>query len=368
MKTLKTIVFILGVLSIPLAGYTQSFTQGFLASAEESGTQEFFYQNSEYRYGSYVYVAGASINSNGDYDVLLSKFYGSTLVWSVTWDRGDGDDYAVDVTVDNSGRIIVVGTTYSSSSNYDGLILKYTETGSLAWSDTFNGANFMDGFSTTIVDGSDNIYVSGGTITSTESANFVTRKYNSSGSTIWTSQYDYNNLQDVGVKLVYGGGVLRVSGASQDNSSNWSIATVAYNATNGSQMSVSRISGTNNGLDEVWDVVADEDYTYIAGSVDNGNGYDWKVIKLDVDLDTVWTADYNNATNGDDKAKSIKVDIYDNVYVTGFETTSSEDKNYLTRNYSSSGVLQWSKDYDNNGGEDRGQTLEIDNSQDIIVS
>jgi len=163
--------------------FAQQSEQAFLEAYAEKGAQEFFYKNSRASYGGYTYVAGASINDDGNYDMLLTKYSGATEVWSQSWNgTNNHNDYAADVVIDGSGNVIICGATLVSGVNYDAVIVKYNSSGTLQWSTTYSGgASLADGFVSIEKDNSNNYYVCGGTLTTTEQTNFLTVKYNSSG-------------------------------------------------------------------------------------------------------------------------------------------------------------------------------------------
>lgn len=138
-----------------------------LDNVSASGVQQMFYRNKVLKVGSYTYICGATINSSGDYDMLLSKFdaVADTLVWSATYGGGYlGDDYAADLAVDGSSNIIVVGTTQVGSLNYDAIAIKYNSSGVQQWVSTYAGAaNGPDGFTTVVLNGTD-VYAAGGAV------------------------------------------------------------------------------------------------------------------------------------------------------------------------------------------------------------
>jgi len=347
----------------------QQSEQAFLDAAAEKGAQEFFYKNSRASSGGYLYVAGASLNDDGHYDMLLTKYSGTTEVWSTSWDgSASGDDYAASIVIDGSGNIIIAGTTEVTSTNYNGVIAKYNTSGTLQWATTYAGnAGLLDGFVSVARDGSNNIYACGGTLTTTEQSNFVTVKYNSSGTQQWASIYDSSDLQDLAVKCVVSGTTVRTSGGSQINADDWKMTTVSYNTSTGAQGSVNQTGGDDEGVDQVRDVWTDGTNTYVVGAVRNTTMYDWKILKLDANLTVTWSATYNGTDNLDDIANSVKVDGAGNVYVTGYTTVTGEGKNFLTRKYNSSGTLQWSKTF-HYEQDDEALTLELDANGNVLIS
>lgn len=231
MKTIKPL-FLLSLFLITVSLTAQTTEIAFLKSYATKGVQENFHESSEITSGGYTYVAGSSIGNDGHYDILLTKYHGTTEQWSVNWGTSNnGDDYSADIAVDGNGNLLVCGTSQINGDiDYDAVLLKFSPSGTLLWDETFDGSSsLLDGFVSVATDANSNVYVCGGSVTTSEQANFVTIKYNSSGVEQWTSFYDFNDLNDVATKLLVVGNSVRVSGASQDTSDDWLMTTVSYN-------------------------------------------------------------------------------------------------------------------------------------------
>jgi len=105
--------------------------------AQSEGVQEFFYKNVTVTDGSNnVYVAGATLNGDGNYDLLISKFdkYGVHL-WSDTIaGAGEGHDMAAAIAIDPEGDILVCGTiSEGGSAGNNMLLVKYDTDGFEYW-------------------------------------------------------------------------------------------------------------------------------------------------------------------------------------------------------------------------------------------
>jgi len=109
---------------------------------------------------------------------------------------GNADDYPSAMTTDNSGNVIVTGSSVSTAGNYDFTTIKYNSSGVMQWNKSYNGtANFgaQDYAKAIISDASGNIFVTGGGSELVSGCDFVTIKYNSSGTEQWTKKY-YGSL------------------------------------------------------------------------------------------------------------------------------------------------------------------------------
>ncbi|RFC54418.1 T9SS type A sorting domain-containing protein [Brumimicrobium aurantiacum] len=67
----------------------------------------------------YVYMAGSSINSNGNHDIIIQKFTpDGGLVWEQTYNgAADMDDFAADLFVDDDNNVFVTGTAIDDVSD-----------------------------------------------------------------------------------------------------------------------------------------------------------------------------------------------------------------------------------------------------------
>ena len=83
-----------------------------------------------------------------------------------------------------------------------------------------------------------------------------------------------------------------------------------------------------------------------------------------------WSRTYNGQVNSTDKAFGIAVDETDNVYVTGYVTTSSNANNTdaVVLKYSASGILKWDELYSGNGNvtADKGWGIVVDTDENDV--
>jgi hypothetical protein len=290
---------------------------------------------------SNLFVASSTFNDSTDvHDLLLQKFNsGGTLIWSNQFNISGGGEILVgDMVLDGSGNPIVTGAVLKDTNSYDALTVKYTALGAVSWSKTWNGnANGYDGCTSVTTDGSGNIYVCGMATTTSTSRDFLAIKYTSGGTQSWVALYDNSSLTDIGVKVTEDSGVLRVFGAAQTNGTTWVIVAVRYYTSSGTQFAANVLSSSIV-FNEVNSYTTDaNDNTYVVGTLNNGgNGYDFLTIKVDADMAVVWSATWDGS--GDkDVAKAVAVDASGNVFVTGYTTTTSNGRNFMTLKYNSSG-------------------------------
>lgn len=138
-----------------------------------------------------VYVTGYSLNSSGDYDFVTIKYAGSTgaALWAspARYDGSGNDDIAYGVAASSAGYVYVTGTDGA-----DIATVKYSAAdGSEKWVNTQNGpSNGYDAGLDVAVDSRGNVYVAGFTYSSSTTFDFVTIKYTASGAQAWLKTYD----------------------------------------------------------------------------------------------------------------------------------------------------------------------------------
>ena len=250
--------------------------------------------------GNAVYVTGytASANypttigaydqsHNGSYDVFVSKLTsdGSTLAWS-TFIGGSSLDAGNSLVVDGSGNVYVAG--YTTSANYptttgaydqshggsnEVLVTKLNSNGSsLIWS-TFVGGTNSDVCRSLAVDGSGNVYITGGTTSpdypTTAGAydqvygggatdDVLVTKINSDGASLAWSTYIGGSNPDYGNSLTLdGSGNVYVAGYTQ--SSGYPTTTGAYDQSYNGGYDILVTKLNSNGASLAWS-------TFIGGS------------------------------------------------------------------------------------------------------
>jgi uncharacterized delta-60 repeat protein len=128
-------------------------------------------------------VTGGSTNAPQPFDYAYCTIkYSSTGVqqWTARYDNpGVFDDIAFSVAVDESGDVYVTGESGSSGSGFDYATVKYSSSGGQpAWVQRYNGpANDTDVAYKVIVDGANNVYVTGWSRGTGTGYDYATIKY-----------------------------------------------------------------------------------------------------------------------------------------------------------------------------------------------
>jgi hypothetical protein len=322
-------------------------------------------------------VAGATVNGSGNYDILVAKYNSSGVQqWIQQYNgAGNNQDMATSLYIDASSNVYITGVV-TTATNIDMVTIKYNSSGTQQWLSTYNGAgSTYDCGADLITDASGNVYVCGSAYNAAGNLDYVTIKYNSSGTQQWATLYAHtSNLNDAPVKIAYRAltGVVTVSGAVQTGATAYSFGVIKYGASTGAQQAATITAGGSSGIDQVFDMAVDTSgNTYIAGGIPvGGQGYNTCIIKLNSSLAIQWQATYNGASNLDDMANGIMVnDVTGNVYFTGYTTSSTQGKNFLTVKYNSSGTQQWAQTYnDTLDGDDVANGIIIDASDNVYVT
>jgi uncharacterized delta-60 repeat protein len=323
------------------------------------------------------YVVGTSWNGV-NFDIVTVKFDNNgTQVWNPAYNgTGNGYDEARAIAIDASGNVYVTGYSAGPSANYDIVTIMYNSSGAQQWATRFNGtANGFDEGYDIAVDGSGNVYVTGGTTTTTSNANYVTIKYNSAGVQQWATTYSNNNSNTECARAIAldGSGNVYVTGTSFGATDN-DIATIKYN-NSGAQQWVRRYNGPGSVYDEGADIAVDAGgNVFITGYVRDLVGttnYSYATIKYDAAGTQQWASIYDGAGSDYDAANALCLTPAGNVAVTGrtIGTGATADDCTTILYDGTSGAEIWVRNYDGGATQyDEGIAVAADSSNRIFVT
>ncbi len=322
-----------------------------------------------------VYVTGESFGIGTDYDFVTIKYNAQGVQqWVQRYDGPDNDDDCANaLTIDNYGNVYVTGESFSYSSNYDYVTIKYSSLGSQLWLQRYNGAgNGIDFPNAISIDASNNVYITGMSWGTGTSYDYATIKYSPSGVQQWIQRYNGtgNNSDDGRALVLDNSGNVYVTGVSFGVSSYEDFTTIKYN-TQGVQQWVNRYNGQTHSYDEASCLVIDnENNLYITGASEgSGTYFDYATIKYNANGERLWTARYNGPGNGRDYAHSVAIDILGNVYVTGESYNSGTDYDFTTIKYNPNGVEQWVQRYNGSANRyDAGSDICVDRLGNVYVT
>jgi uncharacterized delta-60 repeat protein len=290
---------------------------------------------------------------------------------------GNYDDEAVSITVDAAGNVYVTGYSDGSGTGEDYATIKYNSSGAQQWLVRYNGpGNYLDLPTSIAVDGSGNVYVTGGSYSGADytTEDYATIKYNSAGVQQWAVRYNGPGDNEDGAYsiAVDPQGNVYVTGTSWGTSTSLDYATIKYNSA-GVQQWVARYDGPFNDFDFPRSLVIDNSgNVYVTGFSSQGlNNYDYATVKYNSSGVQQWATRYNGPGNNNDIARKIAIDIFGNVYVTGSSLSGANDttSDFATIKYNSSGVQQWASRYNGPGNStDQGYAIGLDAAGNIYVT
>ena len=181
-----------------------------------------------------LYLAGMTPTLSNGYDYDIIKLDSSlNIVWEQTYDGADHlNDIANGIQVSTTGDVYVTGSSRTSGSGDDYLTLKYNSSGSLIWARTFNDSlNGNDVASAMAMDNSGKIIITGSALTdSLNNLNYYTIKYDTAGIVQWSIVFDGDkHLNDRATNIAIDTvGAIVVTGASETATGVFEYATVRY--------------------------------------------------------------------------------------------------------------------------------------------
>lgn len=246
------------------------------------------------------------------------------------------DDEAMSVALDSSGNVYVAGWTHAalpgqtSSGSFDAFLRKYDATGSVVWTRQF-GSSASDYAFFVAPDSSGDVYLAGYTQealagqTSCGADDAFLVKYDSTGSILWTRQF----------------------GSSSDDYA----SSIGFDSS-GNVYVVGETLGT------------------LPGQSSSGS-HDAFLMKYDATGSVIWTRQFG--TNSEDVAHSLALDSSDNVYAAGYTEgafigeTSSGGRDAFLRKYNPTGMELWTCQFGSTG-DDVAYSVAVDSSGSSYVA
>jgi uncharacterized delta-60 repeat protein len=187
-------------------------------------------QPSSVKYDSYgnIYITGYFLSLSSGYDCFTMKYLANgDTAWSRTYNSaGANGDKSNAIVIDNQNNVIITGS--KGGANDDCLTIKYNTNGVEQWVRSYNGTGNIDDQGNSItIDNNNNVYITGFTYTTTY--DYLTIKYNSSGSQQWLQTYNGpGNVEDrINATAVDNNGNCYITGVS-GGTSTVDCATIKY--------------------------------------------------------------------------------------------------------------------------------------------
>lgn len=273
------------------------------------------------------------------------------------------------ITTDSTGAIYIAGWSKhlaDDTSGYDGIIKKFTANGTedATWNKVIDFAGNDEKIYAIDVDKNDNLFVAGYT-----GSSWFIKKFASDG----TEDVTWNKtIVLTGTTAVYDIAIdsnsnLYVAGygdnlVDTDTGEDWLIKK--FDATGTEVVTYEIKVDGSKGDDRIWGITLDSsDNLYVAGVV-NEDGV-LKKFAADGTEDITFNK-IVTSVDGVTELRAVTIDQSGNIYAGGF-TQSTTDIDWLLVKYNRSGVEQWAKTVDGNGGDDKIYTLAITKTNSIFV-
>jgi uncharacterized delta-60 repeat protein len=329
-----------------------------------------------------VYVTGYSYQQAfyGNMDIATVKYNAQGIQQWVA--RFDGVLHRADagtaIKADASGNVYVAGWTTDTHASYarkDYVIIKYNSSGVQQWVSTYNGPGNKDDTPAGLgLDAAGNVYVTGTSYAGeyTGKNDLLTIKYNPQGVQQWQARYNsvVNGYDYSNAIAVDNSGNTYVTGAALGDGTDQNYVTIKYDAS-GSQVWVKSYDGPGHGYDIAHAIALDNSgNVYVTGESQSASfKTDYCTVKYNSAGVQQWTTRYNGTANDNDVANTLAVDASGNVYVTGCINGLIDNWDVATVKYSSTGIQQWVKRYDGPGHKsDNGIAVGVDVAGNVYIA
>ena len=296
-----------------------------------------------------VYVTGTSSSSgsfNEDYATIKYNSNGDSLWVRRYGGPGNRHDEPHSIAIDGSGNVYVTGGSIGSNGYGNYATIKYNSNGDSLWVKRYGPCNWYEEAYSIAVDGLGNVYVTGSC-----TRDYATIKYNSSGVQQWIREYSgpWGGFDDAVSLAIDDSGNVYVTGISSSNISETSFdyATIKYDS-NGVQKWVRRYHGPGDSNYPNSIKIDGSGNVYVSGTSEN----DYATIKYNSNGDSLWVKRYSGPGNWSDQGRDLAVDALGNVYVTGISDDSASNADFATIKYNTNGDSLWVRRYNGPGNQD----------------
>jgi uncharacterized delta-60 repeat protein len=326
-----------------------------------------------------IYVTGRSSNGNDDDFRTLKYSSSGTLLYNVIYDFVD-NDRADFLDVNSDGSIVVAGRSDGSptpQTNFNYRIVKYSADGAQQWTATFDGTAANDDIVQDVdLTSTGEVLVTGysdANSTALIQNDIVSRKYSSTGSVIWTNTYNGTSSFDdePGACIIDTQGRAWIAGHTENNTMQREALMIGYDAA-GTVLSNAQWNGEGDNSDNVREIVKDNSgNVYACGySVGKDTDRDMFLMKLNPSGDTLWTRSLSGTLFGsDEEANAIALDNAGNVLISGYTKNSGTGSDITIQKFNANGALQWTAQYNSPANEsDRGYDVKTDASGNVFIT
>jgi hypothetical protein len=315
-------------------------------------------------------VVSVGTSANATNDIVLIKYAADgTLLWTRTYDGpAHLTDQAKAVVVDKDGNIYVGGTSYTSASAKEFILLKYNAAGTLQWAYTAAPGGNVNNFGGLGIDGNDNVYLAGSCAIGGGATNIVLIKIAPTEAVQWTKTYNFAAKADVAEALVvdtYGHSYLcgystnpsnrrrgLVMKHSADGTLNWKY--FAYDAGKDIDLACIKIDASAN--------------VYSGGRIGTGTGTDAYTLKLTPSGVLSWAHNYDGDVHDFDSISDLAVDTHGDIYCVGATETGVDKLDELFVTYHNDGGLIYAQHVDGGAHDNDRAILATADSSGVVYT
>jgi len=260
-----------------------------------------------------VYLAGFDRISHATADVFLRKFTPEGVeLWHTYW-GGAFDDEAFIVTVEDD-FVYVGGRTFKSFllTSADMFVLKFdASNGSLMWSRTWDGGNGYDEVDGLVVDGN-SLYLAGWTTGASTQIDIAVLRYDVDGTFIWSRSWGTAGVDEANGQIAVDENYIYVAGHYNALPLGFGgdAVLVAFNKTDGDYAWHTTWGG--DGLDDAFGMAMDSVFIYSVGITNSFGGDLIFLLKYDKRGSLVWNVTWGG--EGSELARSVAASD-DSVYI-----------------------------------------------------
>lgn len=299
-----------------------------------------------------VYVTGVSNYSLEGGDIMTVKYNSDGIQQWVRIFDGEvsGTDEAFDISVDNSGDVLLCGRTKTINSTRAS-VLKYNADGDLVWLRTFSAPSQLYSWAYKLqVDTANNVYTVGTYTDSSGQEHGILLKYDSEGNSVWSNIVGdefFVEMYELGLTndgIVVGG---HISGVNH-----YEIILAKYSL-DGDSLWAERYRYDVINRADLRDLTVDKfGNTYMTGSAHTGSDDIDRLFIVAYDPNGIkkWENAYTSPRNGNESANSVVSDSIGNVYIAGYATSLSDGWDMIVVKFDFLGNQEWFKRY--NGSKD----------------
>ena len=242
-----------------------------------------------------IYVTGRSDQDAGiisNDDIITIKYSSAGIMeWANRFNgTGNGIDNAKSIKVASSGNIYVAGKTYSGT-DMDMVLIKYNPAGVQQWVKTYNGSFGDDEGIAMAIDSEENIFITGESFNADVNKDITILHYSSTGTLVWSEQYnggENGNDETKSICLDSNGNIIIAATTSPDTSETTLNGDITLLKFSGDGSLVWEETYLNELNDDAGEAVTDaENNIYITGQTDNGSGgiidYNYLTLKYSSD-------------------------------------------------------------------------------------